>query len=434
MKRLPKLLLAASVSAFVATGCLTLIQSATPAYAAERNGKEKDKKEETRHLQTMSQAVYAIIEKANKALDAKMYDDAIKYCNEALARKGLNEYEQVVSLQIRSYSQYYKDDVKDASAGFEKILAIGATAEGLPDGLIDSIRYNLAQIYVVNGQYDKSIALLKQWLQTAANPSPDAYILLGQAYAQQEKYKDAIPWYEKAIDVAKAQNKDISKDWYQNLGSMYMLTEQYKKAEPIWELLCEKWPNKNFMVTLANLYGLVKREKEMLGIFDALYRQGKLDKSTEIIQLSQLWQYHDAPYRGAVILKKGIESGIVEKNAKNLESLANAYVASDEIEKAIPFMTQAAALSKDGNLYVQLAQAYIQDEKWNQAADALQKGFDKGNVDNKAQAQYLLGITQYNLAKYNDAKRTFALCQSDKSLGKNCQQYLQAIRQKESQS
>ena len=430
MKRLPKALLAASVGAFVATGCLAVIQPVKPAYAAENNDKKEEK---TRHLQTMSQAVYTIIDKANKALEAKMYADAVKYCDDVLKRKGLNEYEQITALQIRSYSQYYNDDVKSAMAGFEKILQIGANAEGLPDGLVDSIRYNLAQIYVVNGQYAKSIALLKSWFETAQNPAPDAYILMGQAYAQQEKYKDAIPWYVKAIDTAKGQNKDVSKDWYQNLGSMYMLTEQYKKAEPIWELLCEKWPTKNFMVTLANLYGMVKREKDMLAIFDALYRQGRLDTGNEIIQLSQLWQYHDVPYRGAEILKKGMDDGKVEKSAKNLQSLANAYVAADEVDKAIPYMTQAASMSKDGNLYIQLGQAYIQDEKWKEAAQAIQKGFDKGGVDNKNQAVYLLGITQYNMDDYNAAKRTFAQCRSDKSLGSNCERYLQVIRQKEKQ-
>ena len=108
-------------------------------------------------------------------------------------------------------------------------------------------------------------------------------------------------------------------------------------------------------------------------------------------------------------------------------------MAADEVEKAIPYMTQAASMSKDGNLYIQLGQAYIQDEKWKEAAQAIQKGFDKGGVDNKNQAVYLLGITQYNMDDYNAAKRTFAQCRSDKSLGSNCERYLQVIRQKEKQ-
>jgi tetratricopeptide (TPR) repeat protein len=429
MKQLPKTLLAVSMGLFVTTGIATVFQSASPAYAAEQ--KKEETKRETRHLQSLSQAVYDIINKANMALEAKMYDQAVAFANDVLKRKNLNDYEQVIAYQMRGYAEYYNNNSKPAIADFKKIIEIGDKSDGLPDGFVDGIKYNLATIYIQQSQYDQGIALLKTWMETAQNPGPEAYVLLAEAYGQKEDYKSAIPYYIKAMDIAKTQNKEIPRDWYQNLASMYLLTEQYKLAEPVLETLIQNWPTKQYLMNLANVYAMEKREKDMLGIVDALYRKGMLDKEPEIVQLSQLWQFHEAPYRGAVILKKGMDDGIVEKSAKNYESLANAYVAADEVSIAIPYLEKAASMAKDGNLYVRLAEAYIQDEKWDKATGALQSALNKGGVDNKNQANYLMGIAQYNMGKMNDAKRSFAECQNDKNLGKNCAQYLQVIRQKE---
>jgi tetratricopeptide (TPR) repeat protein len=380
---------------------------------------------------SMSQAVYNIINKANMAMEMKMYDEAIKLSQDVLKRKGLNAYEQVTAYQLIAYSQYYLGQTKTALENFEKIIKIGDGVKGLPDGLVDGVKYNLATMYIQEGQYDRGIKMLKNWLAAATNPAPDAYVLIGTAYAQKEDYKAAIPYFEKAIDVAKSQDKEPQQNWYQNLASMYLQLQQFKKAEPILELMVSKWPTRDYLMNLAQVYGMDKREKDMLGIIDVMYRKGLLKTGNEIIQLSQLWQIHDGPYRGAEILKKGIDDGKVEKTAKNYEGLANAYIAAAELPKAIPYLEKAASLSKDGAIYVRLGEAYVGDQKWEKADTALNNAFKKGGLKNTNQAHYLQGIALYNMDKLNDAKRAFALCRDDKGLGKSCGQYLVVIRNKE---
>lgn len=426
MRQLPKALLMASVAIFVTTGTATLIQS-SPAYAAEK----KEDHQKTRHLQSLSQSVYEAINKANKALEAKMYDEAIKLASDVLKRKNLNQYEQVVAYQVLGYAEYSKGDNDGVIKAFQKIIEIAKNSDGLPEGTLQSTQYNLAQMYIGQESYDKGIALLKEWFTTADNPAPDAYILLGSAYAQKNDYKEAIPYMKQGIEVAEKEKKEVQQSWYQNLASMYLLTNQYKKAEPILELMVMKWPTQQYLVNLAQVYGMEKREKDMMGIMDALYRKGLFTKGDEILQLSQLWQYHDAPYRGAVILEKGIKDGMVKKTAKNYESLANAYIGADEVDKAIPYLTKAAELSADGKIYLRLGEAYIQNQKWSGASDALENALKKGGLDNKGQAYYLRGIAQYNMNDLNSAKKSFALCRDDKKMSKNCDSYLQLIRRKE---
>jgi outer membrane protein assembly factor BamD (BamD/ComL family) len=429
MKKLPKALLAASVAVIALVGTASVVGTVRSAYAAEK--KDDGESQSTRHLQSLSKPVYDIINKAQMALDMKMYEEAIKLANDVLGRKGLNEYEQVVAYQVLGFAQYSNGDNKGVIATFQKILAIAATAKGLPEGLAEGVQYNLAQLYIQEGQYDKGVQLVKDWLKNANNPGPDPYILIGSAYAQKDDYKGAIPYFEQGMDVAKKQGKEVQQSWYQNLFAMYIQTNQYAKAEPLIELLVEKWPTKDYLLNLSSLYGMMKREKDMLGILDVMYRKNMFNTSDQIVQLSQLWQYHDAPYRGAVILKKGIDDGVVEKTSKNYEALANAYVSASEVKKAIPYLQQAASLAKDGDLYVRLGEAFIEDQKWDQASDALKNAFSKGGLDNASQATYLRGIAEYNQGKLGDAKKSFAQCQNDKNTGKSCQQYLLVIRNKE---
>ena len=61
----------------------------------------------------------------------------------------------------------------------------------LPDGLRDSSLYALAQLYFIGEKYDKAIAVVQKWLAVVAEPSPEGYALLAQAYYQTQKFAEA---------------------------------------------------------------------------------------------------------------------------------------------------------------------------------------------------------------------------------------------------
>jgi tetratricopeptide (TPR) repeat protein len=118
--------------------------------------------------------------------------------------------------------------------------------------------------------------------------------------------------------------------------------------------------------------------------------------------------YHNIPYPAARVLEKAIAEGKVHGDAEAWELLANAWIAAREYERALEPLGKAAQLSKDGNLYVRLAQLYLQNEDWKNAAENLQKAVDKGGLKDPGNTELMLGIAYYNEKRIVEARSSFA--------------------------
>lgn len=69
----------------------------------------------------------------------------------------------------------------------------------------------------------------------------------------------------------------------------------------------------------------------------------------------------------------------------------------------------AAPISDDGELYIRLAQSYMNLGSWDQTADAVRKGLDKGSVRRPDTARVMLGMALFNGKKYIQARSVFSV-------------------------
>ena len=124
--------------------------------------------------------------------------------------------------------------------------------------------------------------------------------------------------------------------------------------------------------------------------------------------LANLYLLHGLPYKAAVVLEKEINDNIVDANERTLRLLSQAWYQAREDEKAIPPLKQAAEMSEDGELYVRLAQAYINLEQWSEAATAVQRGLKIGGLKRVDTANIMLGMALFNQKRLEQARRAFA--------------------------
>jgi tetratricopeptide (TPR) repeat protein len=133
-----------------------------------------------------------------------------------------------------------------------------------------------------------------------------------------------------------------------------------------------------------------------------------LDQDQELRRLARSALYHDMPYQAAQVLEKGLAEGKVATDAEAFELLANAWIAAREYDRSLQPLEKAAELSKRGNLYVRLAQLYMQREDWKSATGALQRALEKGGLEDRGNAELLLGICYYNDRRVEQARDSFA--------------------------
>ena len=103
---------------------------------------------------------------------------------------------------------------------------------------------------------------------------------------------------------------------------------------------------------------------------------------------------------------------------------------SREWSKSIAPLTKAAEKSDKGRFYEQLAQSYLQDEKWGQAEAALEKALKKGGLDDEANSWLLLGISRTRLGKYDTAIKAFRKAGDDDDVAKDAFRWIRSIERR----
>jgi tetratricopeptide (TPR) repeat protein len=216
-----------------------------------------------------------------------------------------------------------------------------------------------------------------------------------------DDYDRALPPAKKAVELA----EKPSENWLSMLSALYLQKDQYKDAIPVLEQLVALAPSKKtYWSQLSSVYGQLEDYPKALAIMQLAYSAGLVSDDQEVRRLADLLMFNDVPYRCGQVLESAIEKKTVKVDDKLYEKLANCWIASGELERSIQPLTRAAEVSDTGDLFVRLGEVQMQREDWQGMQTAIQKGIDKGQLKDTANAQLLMGISLYNQKKCNDAK------------------------------
>jgi tetratricopeptide (TPR) repeat protein len=264
--------------------------------------------------------------------------------------------------------------------------------------------YQIAQLYFMQERYDESLEKLDLWF---CKSPPDeitsaAYVLQASIYAQKDDYAGVL----KAIETAISMDVDPKEPWYQlKLAAHYEL-EQYPQAAETLETMISKWPGKKIYWTqLSQICFRLKLGDRALAIQALAYRNGLLDKQTDLLYLSSLYSNAEVPYKAAEILEAGIGSGIVEPSRHHWTVIAESWYAAEELEKSLLAYEQAGKAASDGVMDLRRGYILVDLERWPEALESLDRALQKGGLDERktAEAYLLRGMAQFNLGKFENA-------------------------------
>ena len=304
--------------------------------------------------------------------------------------------------------------------------------------------FTLAQLNLVQENYKEGIALILQWMDEVETVTAQAWSLLGQAYFQQGDYRKSMSSMKTAISMSEEEGYKPKENWYvivaacigelkKEIGEKKSLLQQLD----IYEILVNLYPKKLYFIQLGGTYGQLGRERDYMITLKAAHAKDLLDKESEYLALAQLLLLNQNPYWAAQVLVSGQKKittyqetvvdkvtgketkidktgPVVKENEKNLKLLADSWRMAQEIDKAIPVLAKAAALSKDGKAYVLLGNLYLSEDKLDLAVDSIKKGLKKGKITKLSQVHLTLGQAYFELQKFNDAKKEFRIAARDK--------------------
>jgi len=377
----------------------------SPVYAAEE---KSEKKQKTRRVPSLSESVYKKLGEGQEAIDAKDYNLAQEIIQGALDRSRRYNENEIANLHnMLGYIYYLKDDYNGAIREYKIVVNQG---EKIPEGLEVTTLYTLAQLSYVQENYDDALYYMEVWITKATNPSSAPRFFLATVYYQMKDYDKAVEQMELGVQIAQERNTTITEQNWSLLTFLYFEKEDWTNVIRVLKILVEEFPKREHWVRLAGVYGQEGFEKEQLYTLEAAYTADFLEKQTDFTNLAGLLMQEEVPYRAAKVLEDGLNRKAVERDAKNLQSLGQAWQLAQEVDKAIPVFEEAAGLADDGKIYERLSYLYLESDQYDKCVDSATGALDKGGL-RKDQSVYIVkGMCLFNQNKLTPARTAFVSC------------------------
>jgi tetratricopeptide (TPR) repeat protein len=405
--------LLATVSVFLAA-----FLSSTAAFA-----QDDQKERKTKQTVAMSQPVYEALLEIQELLEAENFAEAQTKITAMQGRKKLSDYETAQVWNITGYGYYLQENYERAIDAYETVLR----QPDLPEALQQSTLKTLAQLEFTVEDYPAALEMIKRLMAVVPEPAADVYMLLGQAHFQLQDYQAAIEPITTAINMFKEQGRTPRENWLLLLRVCYYELKDFPNMLLVLEELIAAYPKDTYIITLAGVYSELGDTKKQLALTEALYEGGYIDGKQHAVNLANLFLLHGVPVKAAKVLEKEVAAENIAADVRNLRLLSQAWYSAREDRKAIPPLKQAAELGDDGELYVRLAQSYINLEMWSEAAEAARKGIEMGGLKRADQANIMYGMALFNQKKYSQARRAFQAAGSDDRSKRTSAQWIRYV-------
>lgn len=367
-------------------------------YAQEESANAKRK---TKKTGSMSEKVAKKLGLAQELIEAEKLDEGLDELNSILEFRKLSPYERGQVNYFFAYVQYLKGDYRGAIKFYQKVV----DDENVPDGLVSSSRFTIAQLYFQLEDWPMAIRAVDSILANDTAPRPDLYILKGSALYQQKKYKEMIPIVQKAITISEERNA-------------FRLEQLQKNVKTAAAENRVKYDKNNFdYISLANLVknklktdlASTRKSSDKYPLIEDAIRGLETDaKNLAIGPTKENWwlllraAYFELEEMDKV--KEVLERLVVEWSKKEYWTQLSAFYGQGKQEEEQMAAYQTAyheGFLEKSNEYVQMAQLYLSVEAPYEAAKLLQKAMDEDKLDKEVKNWKLLSQSWF-LAQYDD--------------------------------
>jgi tetratricopeptide (TPR) repeat protein len=403
MKKLSAILVAGVLS-----GVLPMAVSSVSAEDAAADANSAAQQEEAsasprvRRTQTLREVVYEKLEDARNLADEEEYSDALDVLARLEKRKR-NSYERAMTHNMVAYVYTAQEKYDEAISAYSQVLDI----DNAPDSLKQTTLFTLAKLYMMQERYDESLNTLNSWMESSDKVGADAYLLRAQVQYQREAFGLAKDDVTTAVSMRKESGSKAPESWLLLQRAALFQLKDYAGLAANLESLVANYSKAEYWMQLAAVYNELGRSEQELATLETAYDMKLMTKEGEYLNFAQALLAREIPYKAAHVLEDGMQADIVEKSARNLSLLGDAWMMAREYDNAIVSMTAAASESGKGSDYFKLAQIYTERQEWNKAFDFSQKSLQVGDLKAPHQALIIKGLAQYNLNHLEEAATTF---------------------------
>ncbi|WP_105265554.1 tetratricopeptide repeat protein [Pseudoalteromonas sp. T1lg76] len=257
-----------------------------------------------------------------------------------------------------------------------------------------------------------------EWMDFTGQEDATVYTRIAQANYELGQFKDVVQPAERAIELDA--NNEPKKAPFSLLMGAYYETKDFKNVVKVGERMVKSWPeDKKSWTNLGRFYMQVEDYEKGLNIMDIAYDNGYLESEVDYKVLAQLYSFVGIPYKAGFHMEKAVNEGKVERTKLNLTAIASYYHNAKNVKTAAKYYEEAAKFDNDAELFRKAGSLRLQAQQFDSAVALLNKALDLGSEKKGAiysdlaeaylqQEKYKLAYAAISKAAEDPSTRKFA--------------------------
>ncbi|WP_105258366.1 tetratricopeptide repeat protein [Pseudoalteromonas sp. T1lg88] len=257
-----------------------------------------------------------------------------------------------------------------------------------------------------------------EWMDFTGQEDATVYTRIAQANYELGQFKDVVQPAERAIELDA--NNEPKKAPFSLLMGAYYETKDFKNVVKVGERMVKSWPeDKKSWTNLGRFYMQVEDYEKGLNIMDIAYDNGYLESEVDYKVLAQLYSFVGIPYKAGFHMEKAVNEGKVERTKLNLTAIASYYHNAKNVKTAAKYYEEAAKFDSDAELFRKAGSLRLQAQQFDSAVALLNKALDLGSEKKGAiysdlaeaylqQEKYKLAYAAISKAAEDPSTRKFA--------------------------
>jgi tetratricopeptide (TPR) repeat protein len=275
-------------------------------------------------------------------------------------------------------------------------------------------------------KYSDAVSYYQQWMDFTCKEDPDVYLRMATAYFESKELAKIIEPADKAIALYEKPNKNA----YVLKLTSYYERKMFPETVGVAEELVRVFPDEpRWWSQLGFFYLTVEDYKKALATFDLAHQQGFLTKASEVKALSQLYATNGVPYKAGQIMLEYMEKGLVEKTSANIAAAANSFHQAMEYKEAAKLYETAAVMDSDPEYFRKEGALLLIAEDYKGAIAALNKALERGAED-VGSIHFSLMEANFYRGDFKAAYQHVLEAKKDKSIRRNASAWEPYIKQK----
>jgi hypothetical protein len=354
----------------------------------------------------ISKVIGKEITAAQKAMQEGKWSEALAYLESARSGSPLTTYDLKTIEEFTGISNIRLHNLTAAQTAYEAALATGAYKTEELAGIFRL----LFQLAALNKQDANAIEYGKRAAESGAATENDL-LIMSQLYYQQKDCQNSAVWGDKAIAAFKQAGQPPKEVLYQlKLQCAGNANDTSGMKAALYDLvrLTSKTTYWNNLLRLERQDA--RDDQNTLMIYRVMFDTHSMNADTDYIEMAQLLGDAGLAGEAEIVLEKAMSSGVLKDEHKGRTTrLLNALQARADFDKnGLPPLDAEAAKNPAGQLDLKLGEVYFAAGDYLDAAMAINRGIDNGQIKQLDEAYVYLGRAEAALKNIPEAKKAFA--------------------------